>query len=122
MSDSLRPRGLQPARLLHPRDFAGKSTGVGCHCLLRLPTDNSISVKFQNSITCESILGSPSFPVVGTTAVIPTALKETLTFGKTNLLCSLYLKFPWLLLALYLSVSVLGSVYDHLQHAHWDFT
>ena len=36
MSDSLRPQGLQPTRLLHPWDFPGKSTGVGCHCLLRL--------------------------------------------------------------------------------------
>ena len=29
---------LQPSRLLHPWDFPGKSTGVGCHCLLRLFT------------------------------------------------------------------------------------
>ena len=35
MSDSLRPHGLQPSRLLHPWDFPGKNTGVGCHCLLR---------------------------------------------------------------------------------------
>ena len=27
--------GLQPTRLLHPWDFPGTSTGVGCHCLLR---------------------------------------------------------------------------------------
>ena len=26
--------GLQPTRLLRPWDFPGKSTGVGCHCLL----------------------------------------------------------------------------------------
>ena len=26
---------LEPTRLLHPWDFPGKSTGVGCHCLLR---------------------------------------------------------------------------------------
>ena len=32
------PHGLQPTRLLHPWDFPGKSTGVGCHCLLRLCT------------------------------------------------------------------------------------
>ena len=27
--------GLQPTRLLHPWNFPGKCTGVGCHCLLR---------------------------------------------------------------------------------------
>ena len=36
MSDSLWPHGLQPTRLLCPWDFPGKSTGVGCHCLLRI--------------------------------------------------------------------------------------
>ena len=30
-SDSSRPHGLQPTRLLRPWDFPGKSTGVGCH-------------------------------------------------------------------------------------------
>jgi len=34
VSDSSRPHGLQPTRLLHSWDFPGKSTGVGCHCLL----------------------------------------------------------------------------------------
>ena len=34
MSDPQRPHGLQPTRLLHPWGFPGKSTGVGCHCLL----------------------------------------------------------------------------------------
>ena len=34
VSDSLRPHGLQPTRPLRPWDFPGKSTGVGCHCLL----------------------------------------------------------------------------------------
>ena len=33
VSDPQRPHGLQPSRLLHPWDFPGKSTGVGCHCL-----------------------------------------------------------------------------------------
>ena len=35
VSDSQLPHGLQPTRLLRPWDFPGKSTGVGCHCLLR---------------------------------------------------------------------------------------
>ena len=34
VSDSYRPHGLQPTRLLCPWDFPGKSNGVGCHCLL----------------------------------------------------------------------------------------
>ena len=37
VSDPQQPHGLQPTRLLHPWDFPGKSTGVGCHCLLRSP-------------------------------------------------------------------------------------
>ena len=32
---TLRPQRRQPTRLLRPWDFPGKSTGVGCHCLLR---------------------------------------------------------------------------------------
>ena len=30
------PMGYSPTRLLCPWDFPGKSTGVGCHCLLRI--------------------------------------------------------------------------------------
>ena len=35
MSNSVRPHGLQPTRLLRPRDSPGKNTGVGCHFLLQ---------------------------------------------------------------------------------------
>ena len=34
VSDSLQPHRLQPTRLFHPWGSPGKSTGVGCHCLL----------------------------------------------------------------------------------------
>ena len=40
------PHGLQPSRLLHPWDFPRKSTGVGCHCLLRW-----MNIIFTNSKT-----------------------------------------------------------------------
>ena len=31
MPNSLRPHGLQPTRHLHPWDFLGNGTGMGCH-------------------------------------------------------------------------------------------
>ena len=46
-SDPQRPHGLQPTKLLHPWDFPGKSTGVGCHCLLLMSTHISSASPFQ---------------------------------------------------------------------------
>ena len=51
-----RPHGLQPTRLLHPWDFPGKSTGVGCHCLLHL----------SNLGHSKSLRGFPGGPMTGT--------------------------------------------------------
>ena len=45
LSDSQWPHGLQPTRLLHPWDIPGKSTGVGCHCLL--PHTTNVSLKYN---------------------------------------------------------------------------
>ena len=36
VSNYLQPHGLQHTRLLHPWEFPGKSTAVGCHCFLRV--------------------------------------------------------------------------------------
>ena len=36
VSDSVRPHGQQPTRLLRPWDSPGKNTGVGCHFLLQV--------------------------------------------------------------------------------------
>ena len=46
VSDSSRPHGLQPTRLLRPWDFQGKRTGVGCHGLL--PTKMTIIENIEN--------------------------------------------------------------------------
>ena len=45
LSDSLRPHGLQPTRLLCPWNSPGRNTGVGCHFLLQgiFPTQGSNS-------------------------------------------------------------------------------
>ena len=51
VSDSLRPHGLQPTRLLHPWDFPGKSTGVGCHCLLQCMKVESENEVAQSCLT-----------------------------------------------------------------------
>ena len=40
VSNSLRPHGLQPSRLLCPWDSPGTNTGVGCHALLQAQASN----------------------------------------------------------------------------------
>ena len=52
VSNSSQPHGLQPTRLLHPWDFPGKSTGVGCHCLLQLLGPNIPSSHHSLAARC----------------------------------------------------------------------
>ena len=49
VSDSSRPHGLQPTRLLHPWDFPGKNTGVGCHRLLQAISPEKYLYHVQHS-------------------------------------------------------------------------
>ena len=49
VSDPQRSHGLQPSRLLHPWDFPGRSTRVGCHCLLRLSQLGNPIISFRNT-------------------------------------------------------------------------
>ena len=63
MSDSSRPHGLQPTRLLHPWDFPGKNSGVGCHFLLHvraLVGDNFVPQQSQGM--CSVSRAPSSFP------------------------------------------------------------
>ena len=61
MSDSLRPHGLQPTRLLCPRNFPCKSAGVGCHFLLQgiFPTQGPGFWHCRQTLYCLSHQGSP---------------------------------------------------------------
>ena len=82
MSDSLRPFGLQPIRLLHPWNFPDKNTGVGCHVLLQgiFPTQGS-KLSLLCLLHCRQILyplnplGSPLWVYC---SLNPTRLMETL--------------------------------------------
>ena len=56
VSDSSRPHGLQPTRLLRPWDFPGKSTGVGCHCLLQLGT-TLVEYNFSTDLCSRMVSG-----------------------------------------------------------------
>ena len=40
------PMDQKPTRLLCPWDFPGKSSGVGCHCLLQLYSSKSNSMAY----------------------------------------------------------------------------
>ena len=51
VSDSLRPHGLQPIRLLCPWDSPGKNNGVGCHFLLQCMKVKSQSEVAQSCLT-----------------------------------------------------------------------
>ena len=65
MSDSLRPHGLQPTRLLCPWDSPGKNTGVDCLSLLQgiFPTQglNLGLPHCRQILYCLSHLGSLSY-------------------------------------------------------------
>ena len=53
MSDSLRPHGMQPARLLCPWDSPGKDSGVGCHALLQ----GILRPRDRTHVSCASFTG-----------------------------------------------------------------
>ena len=59
LSNSSWPHGLQPTRLLCPWDFPGKSTGVGCHCLLQPGMLRTIQLRAR-PVSHWSLLISPT--------------------------------------------------------------
>ena len=57
MSNSVRPHGLQPTRLLCPWDSPGKNTGVGGHFLLQCMKVESESEVTQSCPTLSDPIG-----------------------------------------------------------------
>ena len=65
MSNSVRPYGQQPTKLLCPQDSPGKNNGVGCHFLLQ-HTTSAAKLLQSCPILCDPIDGSlPGSPVPG---------------------------------------------------------
>ena len=108
MSNSQRPHGLQPTRLLRPWDFPGKSTGVGCHCLCLLSPikhlpgncSNFTCSTYMRIIDIQSIiyiqlvvtgnslvvqcLGFHAFPTKGTSSILVGELRSHKLCGKAK--------------------------------------
>ena len=103
VSNSLRPHGLQRARLLCPWDSPGKNTGVGCHFLLQ----GIFPIQGLNLglLHCRRILYHLSiFPLdVYTNTAFPGAFP-----------LSAYLKFQFPMLSILLPISPLSSIHRHL--------
>ena len=98
---SSQPHGLQPTRLLHPWDFPGKSTGVGCHCLLRADNLYGLKTVFLRVFRNSSELRKPLcggwgklWSLVSWPLKYPTFSTSTLNRDFNRSLRELYLKFP----------------------------
>ena len=136
--NSLQSHGLQPARLLGPWDFSGKSTGVVCRFLLQRifltqgsnpsllhwqadylplshqgsPTSTILQLKTKDS--SHQVYQDCQFPQPRTTTISVYILI-------TLVLNSLFIFAPFMLikLAIYLKSCLLHFI-QHFQHFKWD--
>ena len=94
VSHSWRPHGWQPTRLLRPWDFPGKSTGVGCHCLLcqaSLSITNTRSVPKLMSI--ESVMPSSHLILCLPLFILPSIFHNIRVFSSKSALCIRWPKY-----------------------------
>ena len=87
--NSSRPHGQQPTRLLGPWDFPGKSTGVGCHCLLLSEYEAHVFLLSYPTCICMKLLRLATGSL-GTAYII-------IYFSEYKALCSfsLYFRAKW---------------------------
>ena len=57
------PHGLEPTSLLHPWDFPGKSTGVGCHCLLHFLAQSPLTIPLHCFFGAETLKFRSNVPL-----------------------------------------------------------
>ena len=88
VSDSSRPHGRQPTRLLHPWDFPGKSNGVRCHCLLQEQPMLYLN-KYLNRLVWKE------YPVWNYTWMPSHCLVIIFLNWKENICLSCNIIFPW---------------------------
>ena len=106
VSDPQWPHGPQLSRLLRPWDFPGKSTGVTCHCLLRLDA-------FSHSTTgIASKISFPQFPMFFPPSLLLKKF-EASVFSNSSFLCfflllillkDIFLAFLYLLICYFSSL------------------
>ena len=68
---TLRPHGLQPTRLLCPKDSPGKNTGAGCHFLVR--AQECTHSKFLDPLADRGLLTVPPLKIKINTTLLPNA-------------------------------------------------
>ena len=99
VSDSSRSHGLQPIRLLHPWDFPGKSTGVGCHCLLwRILEWEAIVFSRESSQPRDQTVSLTSPALAGSFFTTSTPWEAHFTYGNvcvSGLLSQFFPHSPW---------------------------
>ena len=102
VSDSSWCHGLQPTRLLCPWDFPGKSTGVGCHCLLQY---------YIPSIYLLGLGGSYNWNLCfDHLPLVPTLPCPTSGSYKSNLFPTSFKFFFYFIFKLYITVLVLPNI------------
>ena len=98
VSNPLQPHGLQLTRLLRPWDFPGKSTGVGCHCLLQIVYTAYIALNCtvcRASLMAQTVKNPPAVQETEETWVPSLGREDPLEKGMATHSSILGWRIPW---------------------------
>ena len=90
LSNSLRPHGLYPSRLLCPQNVPGKNTGVGCNFLLQgifLTQESNLGLQCRQIFYWFSHQGSPF--ILTACSIYITRLRDKARMGLTQASCAI---------------------------------